>query len=415
MRILCLNQYGPPDPAPTARLLGDVAEFLRARGHAVTIVSQRAVDYRTQGERRPAVVGGRLRREVASLVRLLWAGWGARMEGQRPEVILALSSPPCLLVLAALLARSHGAMLAHWAMDLYPELARELGVLRGPRVYGAIEGLMRWAYGRCAVVVTLDEDMRDHLEKTYGLSGVQVLSPWGPALGENPKSEIRNPKEDGSRGEEPWTWLYSGNLGRAHEWETLLEAQRLLEGRGLPVHLVFQGSGTMRAAAAARARELGLGRCGWRGYAEADALAASLRGAGALVVTQRPAARGLLWPSKLATVERLGRPILWVGPTDGAIARRLRAVAPGAGIFAPGAAGAVADWVEARFRREAGEGTGAGNGRSVAMIPPAARPEPWEGWLEGALALASASASAASGQAAARGCGRPQKAARAKM
>ncbi len=253
MRILCLNQYGPPDPAPTARLLGDVAEFLRGRGHGVIIVSSRQAgeDYRDQGGR-PAK--SRVRRELGALARLLWAGGRARVDGQRPEVILALSSPPCVLVLAALLARWHGARLAHWAMDLYPDLALELGEVRVGRAYAAVAGLMRWAYGQCAVVVALDEDMRGHLQSVYGLGNVRVLPPWGPAMPENPKSQIPNPKGEKAGGgtEGPWTWLYSGNLGRAHEWETLLEGQRLLETRGVPVDLVFQGSGTVRAGLRAR-------------------------------------------------------------------------------------------------------------------------------------------------------------------
>jgi hypothetical protein len=40
----------------------------------------------------------------------------------------------------------------------------------------------------------------------------------------------------------------------------------------------------------------------------------------------------------------LPRPIAWVGPTDGAIARELRRY-PHAGIFAPGDARALADWL----------------------------------------------------------------------
>lgn len=63
-----------------------------------------------------------------------------------------------------------------------------------------------------------------------------------------------------------------------------------------------------------------------------------------MVVTQLPAAQGLLWPSKLGLILSLPRPILWVGPTEGAIGRKLRAL-PEAGVFAPGDSEAVADWL----------------------------------------------------------------------
>ena len=76
----------------------------------------------------------------------------------------------------------------------------------------------------------------------------------------------------------------------------------------------------------------------------------SLLGAQVLVATQRPETRGLLWPSKLALLERLPRPVLYVGPVESAIVQRLRQRG-GTGIFAPGQAEEVADWV-ARSQRD---------------------------------------------------------------
>jgi hypothetical protein len=83
---------------------------------------------------------------------------------------------------------------------------------------------------------------------------------------------------------------------------------------------------------------------------EAD-LSEALRRGQVLAVTQLPAAQGLLWPSKLALLLGLPRPILWVGPIEGAIGRRLRAV-PNAGVFAPGQAAEVADWLLAVQSRD---------------------------------------------------------------
>ena len=336
MRLLFLNQYGPPDPAPTARLLGELAEGLRAQGHTVEVLSQ-TLSY--QG--RPAR-GGRLRRELAASWNILRAGWKPRSGDRRPDVVLALSSPPGLLVIAALLARRHRARLAHWAMDLYPELAVALGEIKpGSPVARLVGAAMRWAYRRAALVVALDEDMRDHLQ-AFCRVPVQVLPPWPDLATERQADEAAN-----TAGMQPelGICLYSGNLGRAHEWHTLLDAQALLERRGLPVTLVFQGDGAGRVAAQAHADKLGLRRCHWKDYAPKEQLLPTLLAARVLVVTQRPETRGLLWPSKLALLERLPRPILFVGPEEGAIAQRLRRRG-NAGIFAPGRAVAVANWIE---------------------------------------------------------------------
>jgi hypothetical protein len=127
----------------------------------------------------------------------------------------------------------------------------------------------------------------------------------------------------------------------------LLEAQRLLEQRDPTATLIFQGGGPARAAAQQRAVELGLQRCHWRDYAEPEAIVQSLLACDACVVTQLPAARGLLWPSKLGLLLSLPRPIVWVGDPEGAIARELRGLGH-AGVFAPGSALGIVEWLVAQ-------------------------------------------------------------------
>ena len=237
-------------------------------------------------------------------------------------------------------------------MDLYPELALALGEIKqGSVIARAVQTAMWWAYRRMALVIALDEDMRAHLQ-AFCRVRVRVMEPW-PAREVERKADEAAALGSGSAAtwnpSEPWIWLYSGNLGRAHEWRTLLESQAFLERRRLPIHLVFQGDGASRSVAMAYAEKLGLRNCEWKGYVAEEQLLSALLRARLLIVTQRPETRGLLWPSKLALLERLPRPILFVGPEDGAIARRLRARG-NAGVFAPGQAEAVAQWIEDVFR-----------------------------------------------------------------
>ena len=157
MKLLILNQYAPPAQAPTSRLVDELRAFLVHQGHTVRIVSERA-EYRG----RHARMGSRLLRELKALAVITW---GALLSKPRPDVILALSSPPCLLVAAALVARIRGIVLAHWAMDLYPDLAIALGELPPTGVSEIFRTLMRWAYSRCAIIVALDDDMAAHLKK----------------------------------------------------------------------------------------------------------------------------------------------------------------------------------------------------------------------------------------------------------
>ena len=198
MRILFLNQYFPPDPAPTGILFREVADELLRCGHEVDFVDA-GLDYRGVQKK-----GGRMKRELASLWRMLREA----KQRARVDVVISGTSPPMLAVIADRVARSHGARHIHWAMDVYPEIAVALGEIRGGSL---VERVCGWASGRAlrraAKVVALDEDMV-LLFRKQGVKS-EIIRPWvfrsileriappGPPSGE-------------------WTWIYSGNLGRAH-------------------------------------------------------------------------------------------------------------------------------------------------------------------------------------------------------
>jgi colanic acid biosynthesis glycosyl transferase WcaI len=327
MRILILNQYAPPDPAPTAKLVGEIAAALAEDGHAVTIVSanQNYRRARSRGE-------NRLIRESSALAQLFVKG----LRWKRPEVVLSTSSPPGLLVIATLLCVLKRAKSLHWAMDLYPELAFALG----RRLPAFVRELLVWATGLCyryaAKVVTLDEDMRECISTKYGIQP-EIIRPWLTHR-EFPKS-LNYPPKCG------FAWLYSGNLGRAHEWKTLVEAQALLEQRNLPIRLVFQGGGAGWLPAQRLVKSLGLQLVDWLPYAPEERLIDSLLAAHIIVVTQKPVVRGLLWPCKLGLIMALPRPIVFVGPKNGAIALELSSRC-NSQAFAPGDAESLANHIQ---------------------------------------------------------------------
>ncbi len=326
MRVLFLNQYFPPDPAPTGILFRELADDLVNAGHTVDFVDA-GIDYRAAQKK-----GGRMKRELASLWRMLRTG-KARL---RADAVVSGTSPPMLAAIADRVARAHHARHFHWAMDVYPEIATALGEIKPNSLIAKVTG---WAsgraYRRAAKVIALDADMAA-LFASHGVQA-ETIRPW---VFKSVLDRITPP----SPPEGEWTWIYSGNLGRAHEWETLLAAQAQLEASGTDATLLFQGGGPSWPLAQARAKELGLRRCHWRDYVPEEEVRTSLLAHHALVVTQRPAVQGMLWPSKLGLVMTLPRPILFVGPTDGAIARELRQFTHATAI-APGDAAAVAAWI----------------------------------------------------------------------
>ncbi|HZC36843.1 MAG TPA: hypothetical protein VE242_14565, partial [Chthoniobacterales bacterium] len=125
----------------------------------------------------------------------------------------------------------------------------------------------------------------------------------------------------------------------------LVEAQARLEKANLPIRLVFQGHGSGWTPARQLAESLGLRNIAWLPYAPEKELADSLLARHVMVVTQKIAAQGLLWPSKLGLVMILPRPIVFVGPTSGSIAEELGREC-GAKAFEPGDAVGLANEIQ---------------------------------------------------------------------
>lgn len=354
LRILFLNQYFPPDPAPTGILLKEVADELKGFAECDLIAADQSYRKKSSGHR--AI------RELQALWTILLKG----LRAQKADLVVSGSSPPCMAVVAALIARFHRAKSLHWAMDIYPELAVALGEIKPGLLLQVIRKAMRWAYRNTEAVIALDEDMARKLEP-YG-APLQILRPWLPehsnleggapaAPGEEPPKNAHPPTPSVSHsaalghteGPVDNIWIYSGNLGRAHEWETLLEAQALLEKRGSPLRLVFQGNGASWGQAREKATQMGLRQCEWHPYVAGNQLLATLLNARAIIVTQRNETQGLLWPSKLALAMDLPRPILWVGP-KGAISSLLSR-SESSGKFESGNAEGIANWLEALPKR----------------------------------------------------------------
>lgn len=375
MHILLINQYAPPDASPTSRLLGELGDSLRAAGHEVTVVADSS-EYRGHHSK----AGSRARRELQALLRI----FAAMLRAPRADVFVAFSSPPCLLAVAAAAAVIRRRPLVHWAMDLYPDIAVSLGEVHEGLLTRQLFAAMRWAYRRCRLVVALDDDMAAHLKRQYGVAA-EVLAPW-PAAALVAAHSTGVDNERSSPGAQlaaaQWTWLYSGNLGRAHEWRVLLQVQAELERRELPIQLLFEGGGAMWPDATAEGARLGLRRCKWTGYVNEEQSFETLKASRAIVATQRPEAQGLLWPSKLARIIPMTKPLLWIGPPNGAVARSLES-RPMTACFAADEVLAIAGWLESLFKRGAGiedaESTAAVQARWRAVVGDGC--ERWIIWL----------------------------------
>lgn len=346
LRVIFVNRVYWPSTSATAQLLTDLAEGLAARGWDVHVVTTGENSTRHQGVTihrtgTPEKHGGLVSRALNHRAFLR----GARRQLDallRPgDVVVAMTDPPLLGAMVAEAASARGARVVQWIQDIYPEIAEiHFGALA--RVFlGRFKSRRDDAWQRAAACVTLGEDMVGFVA-SHGIARnrIRLLPNWATReLQELPSAADIAAVRQEWQAEGVFVAVYSGNLGRVHEFDTILEAAALLREQP-QLRFLFIGQGARFDEVAATARQRGLANVHLRPAVPRTALAASLAAADAHLVSLRPEYRGLVHPSKLAGALAAGVPALFIG-SEGDIARLLRERQCGAAI-ARGDAAALA-------------------------------------------------------------------------
>ncbi len=330
-RIRFVNQYFLPAEAATGRILADVVAWLTARGIACEVIaSDRSyADPGTRFPRRAVWQGAEVRRvattgfgrgsrlrRAADYATFLFAAGPSLLRGPTPELIVGLSNPPLLGAAVVLAARMRGTRSVYWVLDLYPEIAFALGALRERGLPGRLfSAISRWALRRADLVVTLGETMAGRL-RDLGSGNVVAIHNWadGNVIRPKPASESRYRRERGW--DEKLVVLYSGNMGLAFEFRTMIRAAERLRNAG-GIVFAFVGGGPRRSEVESEVLRLGLPNVEFHPAVPAEELADSLASGDLHVVSMAPGTAGLLVPSKIYGILAAGRPVVYVGPPEG--------------------------------------------------------------------------------------------------
>ena len=235
-----------------------------------------------------------------------------------PDVIL-MGTDPVLSILIAPVWRllQPKTKIAHWCFDLYPEAAYADGILARHGFVGRVlEWLIKRSYASCDLIVDIGLCMRALLERYKPGCAMHTLVPW--ALSE-PGAALAVPQEARAAifKEAKLALLYSGTLGRAHSYQDLLDLLRVL--RAVPVHLAFSVQGNredlLRAALVEEDTNISI-----IPFAAVDGLEERLAATDIHVVSLRPEWTGTVVPSKFFGALAVGRPVLFCGSRQSAIA-----------------------------------------------------------------------------------------------
>jgi len=339
-RLIILNRYFAPDESATSRMASSLAFALAARGWNVHAVTSRQL-YGSPSAALPS------EQEIRGVVvhRILASRFGRRhligraldyltfylsvliwllRSTHRGDLLIVATDPPLLSVLVSAAAALTGAGRINWLHDLYPEVAAALGVSVPAAGYRFLQHLRDRSLVGAAMNVAIGERMAEYLHRRgVAKDRITVIHNWSDGGAIQPVSSQANPLR------EEWGMVgkfvvgYSGNLGRGHEFETILNAAQALDHRPDIVFL-FVGAGHHLSWIQKQVSARALTNVVIRPYQPDAQLSRSLSLPDLHLVSLQPALEGLMVPCKFYGVAAAGRPTLYIGDVAGEIPAILR-------------------------------------------------------------------------------------------
>jgi colanic acid biosynthesis glycosyl transferase WcaI len=337
VKIIFLNRFFYPDHSATSQLLTDLAFDLAARGNSVIVITSRqridAPRSKLSGlERINGVEVHRVWTTSSSRASLLgrgldylsfnfFAAWRLFRLCRRGDVVVAKTDPPLISVAASLIARIRYARQVNWLHDLFPEVAIRLGVGYLSGWTGrALRRLRNWSLESARSNVVLGMRMASVLESEgIDRDRIKIVHNWCDGQAIRPIAHSRNPLRKSLGLGDAFVVMYSGNLGRAHEFHTVIHAARILKQRSDIVFLIV-GEGVQKRWLEEEVARRGLRNIRFEGYQPRDKLGESLSAGDIHLVSLRPELEGLIVPSKFYGIAAAGRPTVFIGSPEGEIA-----------------------------------------------------------------------------------------------
>lgn len=331
MHIVFINRYFHPDHSATSQILSDLAFALRKDNYDVTVIASRQ-RYDSPGADLPAfetINGVEVHRVLTTklgranlLGRMLdylsfYISAAFKLHAltrSRTTVVIPMTDPPMLSVAVQAISKLNKFPHINWVQDLFPDTAQRLNIPGTRGLLGnTLQKLHNKAIRQSACSVVIDAGMQKILTSRGIPQGQLALIPnWanGKLIGPIPSDENHLRQSWGLDGK--FVIGYSGNLGRAHEYQTMLDAAvRLADTRNICFLVI--GGGALLPKLKRAVADNNLKNVIFKPYQPTDLLPYTLSLPDIHLVITRPDMEGLVFPSKFYAAIAAGRPCIYIG------------------------------------------------------------------------------------------------------
>lgn len=331
MKILFYGINFAPELTGIGKYSGEMAAWFAAAGHDVRVITAppyypawrvadgfsagrytreqwNGVDVRRAPLWVPAQPGGlkrllHLASFALSSLPILLAQWR-----WKPDVVWVVEPPLMCAPAAVAFASLRGAKAWLHIQDYEVDAAFDLGLIKGARLRGWVEGAERWLMARFDRVSTISGRMLDRARAKGVPDAKRVSFPnWVDISAIYPLAEPSPYRAELGIAADTTVALYSGNMGGKQGLEILADSARLLTARP-GIQFVFCGGGAGRADLEARCA--GLPNVRFLDLQPMERLSDLLGMADIHLLPQRADAADLVMPSKLTGMLASGRAVV---------------------------------------------------------------------------------------------------------
>jgi colanic acid biosynthesis glycosyl transferase WcaI len=249
----------------------------------------------------------------------------AVMRFRKGDTVVVVTNPPTLPFAALTAAWIRGARCVLLVHDVYPDVLVATGWFsRGSLVTRMIRAIQRGLYRSMHKIVVIGRDMEALLgRQLIRRDRIVIISNWADLADVQPADRARNALLAQFGLADKFVVQYSGNMGRTHGLENLLEAiEKLRAHEG--IHFLLIGSGAKKLWVEQRAAGRRLANMTVLPYQPRDALAISLNACDLAVISFAPGMAGVSVPSRMYNVMAAGKPILAIADPNSELAQVVR-------------------------------------------------------------------------------------------
>lgn len=335
-----VTEYFHPDTASTGQLMTDLAVGLQERGLDMTVFTGQPNYHSGDNEKQPRTStysgvlvkriqapqvrqSGLLRRIFNWVVFTTWMFFTllvSRSDNNRE--IIFVSNPPFLPIAMWLVCKIRRWDYTYIVYDVYPEAAIEPGHINEGGIIDRLwSRIHKSVFLNAKHIVALGPAMKKLIiEKSNGEideEKIRIIHNWEDPEFIKPRDKNENWFSHEHSLVEPFTILYSGNIGDNHDLETVVRAAAGFDDENIKFVIIGEGDNKEKIVDLASRLDLGGDLIKFLPYQDFEDLPYSLTSGDVSIVSVNEGMRGVCVSSKLYTSFAVGQPVLVIShPED---------------------------------------------------------------------------------------------------